>query len=212
MLILLATLLAAAPAPRIDYERKCLYCHSEEVTEARKLTDAQWKRTIERMRRKAPLLISRGDVAALAAFMTQTLKLQAPTPRAFPPKAAFRADPQHAPVARPGAPAPHPEPEPGPDLKSAPEAIALSDAEPPPVEVSPEAAEQEQQALALMRQRCTKCHTLGRVYARLDTLERSLNTLERMRLKTGSGITDHEAKQLEDYLRAQFAEPARADR
>ena len=52
--------------------------------------------------------------------------------------------------------------------------------------------------------RCSKCHTLGRIYARLDTLERSLTTLERMRLKTGSGITDHDFRLLEDYLRTQF--------
>ena len=114
MVLLLATLLSAAPAPRLDYERKCLYCHSEEVTEARKLTDAQWKRTIERMRKKAPLLISRGDVASLAAFMTQTLKLQAPTPRPFPPKV------------RPTGPepVPLPQPEPEPALKAAPD-VAL---------------------------------------------------------------------------------------
>jgi hypothetical protein len=42
------------------------------------------------------------------------------------------------------------------------------------------------------------------VYGRLDTLDRSLSTLERMRLKTGSGITDDEMKLMEEYLRAQF--------
>lgn len=192
MLLLLVTVLAAAPAPRLDYERKCLYCHSEEVTEAHKQTEAQWKRTIERMRRKAPLLISRGDVARLAAFMIQTLDLglQAARPTPFPPKAA----PVPEPVVSP----------PPPELKPVPVAIVLPEAEPPPAEVTAEAAELEQQALALMQHRCSKCHTLGRIYARLDTLERSLTTLERMRLKTGSGITDHDFKLLEDYLRTQF--------
>jgi hypothetical protein len=42
------------------------------------------------------------------------------------------------------------------------------------------------------------------VYGRLDTLERSMQTLERMRLKTGSGITDHDMETLEAYLRTQF--------
>jgi mono/diheme cytochrome c family protein len=76
--------------------------------------------------------------------------------------------------------------------------------EPPVEEVSPAAVALEQEAFALLQQRCSKCHTLGRVYGRLDTLERSLQTLERMRLKTGSGITDHEMEVLETYLRSQF--------
>ena len=55
-----------------------------------------------------------------------------------------------------------------------------------------------------MERRCSKCHTLGRVYGKLDSFERSRAILERMRLKTGSGITEHDFKLLEDYLRAQF--------
>lgn len=181
--LLLALTIAAPPSERLTYERKCLYCHSEEVTESKKLTVPQWRRVIDQMRKKAPLLISRSDAQLLTRYVTQTLRLTVAT-------------------------APRPVVAPTPDVKPGPSPQKLTDElddepidAPPPPAVDPEA---EQQAAALIQHRCSKCHALGRVYGRLDTLERSLTTLERMRLKTGSGITDDDVRVIEAYLRAQF--------
>jgi len=189
--LVLALTLSAPPSARLTYERKCLYCHSEEVTEARKYSEPQWRRLIEMMRQKAPLLITRGDVGVLTRYMTQTLKLTIAPP---PPPPKLQPTPPITPVTPP------------PNVLKVPEMIP----EPPVVLAEPEepsAAEValEQQATGLISQRCSKCHTLGRVYGRLDTFERSMATLERMRLKTGSGITDDEMLVLEQYLRSQFA-------
>ena len=185
--LVMALTLAAPPSARLEYERKCLYCHSEEVTEGRRFTEPQWRRVVEQMRVKAPLLISRGDVGALTRYLVHTLKL---VPVKSAPVVA-----EVKPVVEVGKPS---------ELKSAP---VLTDS-PPPVpaveEPSLAAVALEEEASALIQQRCSKCHTLGRVYGRLDTLERSLQTLERMRLKTGSGITDHDMELLETYLRTQF--------
>lgn len=181
--LVLALTVAAPPSARLEYERKCLYCHSEEVAESKRFTEPQWRRVIEQMRAKAPLLITRGDVARLTRYMTQTLKL-----------VPARVEPKVTPEVKVEPPKP--------ELKPAP--VLEPVAQPSPEELSAEALALEQEAFSLMQQRCSKCHTLGRVYGRLDTLERSLQTLERMRLKTGSGITDHDMELLEAYLRSQF--------
>jgi mono/diheme cytochrome c family protein len=189
--LILALSLSAAPSQRLSYEQKCLYCHSEEVTESRRYSEAQWRRLIEQMRRKAPLLITRSDVFSLTRYMTQTLKL---VPNRPPPPPARVSAPEVKPVAVEPLP-PEPVVESGPAAAPA-EELPASD------------TELEQTAFAVMQQRCSKCHTLGRVYSRLDSFERSMSTLERMRLKTGSGITDREMKLLEEYLRSQFKQPA----
>jgi cytochrome c5 len=194
--LVLALTLSAPPSARLVYERKCLYCHSEEVTEARKYTEPQWRRLIEVMRQKSPLLITRGDVGTLSRYMTQTLKLVIASPT---PAAPARLQP---------TPPIGPQP-PNPNVLKVPDLAPFPDGTPPLVTADPEepsAAEValEQQATSLIQVRCSKCHTLGRVYGRLDTYERSVATLERMRLKTGSGITDDEMVVLESYLRSQF--------
>jgi hypothetical protein len=186
MLSLVLALTVAAPNPRLNYERKCLYCHSEEITEARRFTEGQWRRLIESMRLKAPLLISRSDVPALTQFMVSTLKLGVSA------RTAPTAAPSVTPTPNPDAKWVLPTPMPFPTI----DVEATVDAVPDPL--------LEEKAQALVVQRCSKCHTLGRVYGRLDTLERSMSTLERMRLKTGSGITDDDMRVLSDYLRAQF--------
>lgn len=202
--LLLALTIAAPPAARLEYERKCLYCHSEEVAESKRFTEPQWRKVIEQMRMKAPLLITRGDVNALTAYMTQTLKLVSPpapkpaTP-VKPPEPAVVAPVNEPP---PAVTEPAPPPVTEPELKPAP--VVLEPVPPPPEELSPAAIALEKEGFALLQKRCSKCHTLGRVYGRLDTLERSLLTLRRMRMRTGSGITDHDMKVLEAYLRTQF--------
>ena len=188
--LLLALTVAAPPSARLEYERKCLYCHSEEVAESRRFTEPQWRRVIEQMRLKAPLLITRGDVVTLTRYMTQTLKL---VPAATKPVVVAEVKPVVLEVKLP----PAPELKPVPQLELPPPLLAVE-------EITPAAAALEQEAAGLLQQKCSKCHTLGRVYGRLDTLERSMQTLERMRLKTGSGITDHDMDVLEAYLRTQF--------
>jgi hypothetical protein len=187
----LSSSLSAAPGGRLNYESKCLYCHSEEVAEGKRYTEAGWRRVIEQMRKKAPLLITRTDVVLLARYMAQTLKL-VPLRAAEPAPEVANAN--TTPEVRP--------------FTSVVPAIPPPPLEEPPLaaseEPSPAAIALEQQVASLMQHRCSKCHTLSRVYGRLDTLDRSLSTLERMRLKTGSGITDDEMKLMEEYLRAQF--------
>jgi hypothetical protein len=190
--LVFALTVAAPPSARLSYEQKCLYCHSEEVSESRRFTEGQWRRLIEGKRKRAPLLISRSDVEVLTRYMVQTLKLgvAARTAKVVTPPVPER------PVA-----VTQPELKPPPVLEPV---VVEPELAPPPlpdVVVDPAL---EEQAQAIIRQRCSKCHTLGRVYGRLDTFERSMATLERMRLKTGSGITDDELKLLEDFLRTQF--------
>lgn len=183
LFLALALTLAAPPTARLNYKAKCLYCHSEEVTESRRFTEPQWRKIIESMRSKAPLLITRSDVISLTRYITHTLKLVEPT--------------------SPRPPAPAREVKPPPVLQPPP--VVEAPSPPPPDEETPQVdAELEQRASELIQRRCSKCHSLGRVYGRLDTLERSLSTLERMRFKTGSGITNLEMKLLQDYLRSQF--------
>ena len=155
--LIIAITVAAPPASRLQYEAKCLYCHSEEVTESKRFTESQWRRVIEQMRTKAPLLITRGDVNALTAYMTHTLKL-------VPPPVAAK------PVAKLTEPAPPVVTEvPLSELKPAP--AVLEPVPPAPEELSPDAIALEKEGFELLQKRCSKCHTLGRVYGRLDTLE-----------------------------------------
>lgn len=190
MLALLVSLtLAAPPSTRLLYEQKCLYCHSEEVAERVRLTEPQWRRLIEQMRQRAPVLITRGDVFTLSRYMVNGLKL---VPASKPAVAVTKPDTF------------------GPELRSAsPDAgVPL----PTPIDPLPEEPNADELALAeegfaLMQSRCSRCHTLGRVYGKLDTLERSLNVIERMSLKTGSGISEDDLRVLEGYLRSQFERP-----
>lgn len=194
MLALLVSLtLAAPPSTRLLYEQKCLYCHSEEVAERVRLTEPQWRRLIEQMRQRAPVLITRGDVFTLSRYMVNGLKL---VPASKPAVAVTKPDTF------------------GPELRSAaPDAGVPRDVPlPTPIDPLPEEPNADELALAeegfaLMQARCSRCHTLGRVYGKLDTLERSLNVIERMSLKTGSGITEDDLRVLEAYLRSQFERP-----
>jgi hypothetical protein len=185
--------------PRVLYEQKCLYCHSEELTEGQKRTAGQWRKVVLRMRAKAPVLITRSDVRVLTEYLVKTLKLVPHTPRPIPHEPAPHEPAPHEPP--PHEPAPHEppplatEPKEEPDeLTPLPPMIAAD------VQVDEEGAE-------LLLQRCSKCHTLQRVFGKLDSYERALFTLRRMRLKTGSGITRDDYERLEAFLKAQFGVP-----
>lgn len=190
----LALAVAAGPAPRLVYEQKCLYCHSQSVAESGRRTELQWRHLVERMRVKAPLLIGRADVELLTRYISRELKLAVPSK---PKEPAVTTTPPTVTVtptltSPPNVPVPPPEPSPGMEPLPYPESARRTD------------PELEARATELITRRCSRCHSLGRVYGRLDTFERSMTTLERMRLKTGSGITDADMELLERFLREQF--------
>jgi cytochrome c5 len=205
VLALALTLVVAAPtSTRLLYEQKCLYCHSEEVTERRQRTEAEWRALVEEMRQKAPLLVTRSDAAVLARYLARVLGAAPPPPRA-PPVVAVKPSPLMVPTPPPPVsvqPPPRPAPEP--------EAVTSLEPWPGVPDASAEELERaraaEQAGFALMERRCSRCHTLGRVYGKLDTRSRALAIIERMRFKTGSGITERELRQLQDFVRTQFAE------
>lgn len=170
--------------PRILYEQKCLYCHSEEVAEASKRTPAQWRKVVKRMRAKAPVLITRSDVRVLTAYIVGTLKL--------------------VPAKRPPAPAGSPEPPPAPVEEPVKEVEEVEEPPPSPPSVAAEEEQVDEEGAELMRERCAKCHTLQRVFGKLDSYERALFTLKRMRLKTGSGISRDDYERLKAFLEVQF--------
>lgn len=192
----LTVVVAAGPAPRLVYEQKCLYCHSQAVAESGRRTEPQWRRLIERMRVKAPLLIGRADVDLLTRYISRELKLAVPgkpkEPVVTSTPATVTVTAPNGTVSPPTVTAPPLEPAPGLEPLPFPEPTRRSD------------PELEAQATELISRRCSRCHSLGRVYGRLDTFERSMTTLERMRLKTGSGITDADMELLERFLREQF--------
>jgi cytochrome c2 len=171
--------------PRILYEQKCLYCHSEEVTESQKRTPQQWRRVVKRMRAKAPVLITRSDARVLTEYLVKTLKLVPPARKA--PSAAPSAVPAQPPEELP---------------KEVPEELEEPPLPPPPVVEAEQQIDEE--GAELMQRRCSKCHTLQRVYGKLDSYDRALFTLKRMRLKTGSGISRDDYERLKAFLEAQF--------
>jgi hypothetical protein len=195
--LVLSLSLAASQNVRVTYELKCLYCHSAEVTERVRLTEAKWVKLVEKMRKKAPLLITRRDVAAIAHYMAHDKGL-APKEKVAAKPIAVTPEPK--PFEPPPLPAPEPPSEPlkEPGPPGEPEKTAA--------EVEAEQQQLEQRGFALMRQRCSKCHTISRVYSKLNDLESALSTIERMELKTGSGITEADAELLERFVRAQFAD------
>jgi cytochrome c5 len=211
VLALALTLVVAAPtSTRLLYEQKCLYCHSEEVTERRQRTEAEWRALVEEMRQKAPLLVTRSDAAVLSRYLARVLGSAPPPVRPVPaPAVTPKAPPLMVPTPPPpvsAPPVPMPVPAPAPE----PEGVASLEPWPGVASASAEELERaraaEQAGFALMERRCSRCHTLGRVYGKLDTRSRALAIIERMRFKTGSGITEGELRQLQDFVRAQFAE------
>ncbi|MBX7113787.1 MAG: photosystem P840 reaction-center cytochrome c-551 [Myxococcaceae bacterium] len=190
--LLLMVSMSAAPSARVLYETKCLYCHSAVVTEAAVRTPAQWKKVVASMRRKAPLLIARGEARQLVSYLVTTLKL-VPPPSSKPRAATVVLN---SPAVRETAPPV----EPPADSEGLPGAADDATS----TEPSDENDRFEGHATELIERRCSKCHTLSRVYTKLDTLDRSLVTLRRMRLKPGSGISATDAATIERFLRTQF--------
>jgi hypothetical protein len=57
----------------------------------------------------------------------------------------------------------------------------------------------------LLEERCSKCHTLFRVFTKMDSVVVGEATIERMRRKTGSGISPRDAAILKRFLRSRAA-------
>lgn len=216
VLLLSARTHAAPTDARAAYELKCLYCHSDDVAAAPRLKAAQWRELIGRMRRKAPLLISRRDVGLLTRYLIQVRKRVPVSERKGQGsgQAAGGLD-----EARPGGSLDaRQESRDGPsDTSSASsaaetevaaaaeaEAAVAAVAEEPELPAGAPEAVAEAEGPRVLETKCSKCHTLYRVYLKIDSLERGVNTVERMRRKTGSGITPRDADMLIQYLRAQL--------
>jgi outer membrane biosynthesis protein TonB len=190
MLLVWLALLAPSEGRQL-FEEKCLYCHSQTVIQSRRLRPSQWRGVVAKMQSRAPLLISRRDADGIVRYIVRELRL-------VPPRAT--------PVAK-ATPEPEPEepaeetPEPAP----APPPVATPAPTPPPAPVAEEDIEAETLAPQILEQRCSKCHTLFRVFTKLDAVSTAQATIERMRRKTGSGISAREADLLKRFVRSRAA-------
>lgn len=196
---------ARADARRV-YEEKCLYCHSAKRTEILRLRPGQWRRLVERMRTRSPLLISRRDVDFIVRYLVNDLRLVPsrvarpnvavgggpPTTPSPPPLAATTLPP--APL-EPGPAPPPPAPQ-GADLEPTSDPEPVSSAPVP----EPEDAEAEEQGPVLLTQKCSKCHTIYRVFTKIDSRALGEVVVERMRRKTGSGISPDDARMLLRFI------------
>jgi mono/diheme cytochrome c family protein len=107
-------------------------------------------------------------------------------------------------------PAPRPQPQPQPQPAVAAEAEAAEAEEPETAETSvPETLplessdpEAEEKGPKLVAERCSKCHTTRRVYMKVESVETGEAIIERMRHKTGSGISPDDADMIKRFLRA----------
>jgi len=191
MLLLWLALLAPSDAQRV-FEEKCLYCHSASVIQARRLRPSQWRGVVAKMQSRAPLLISRRDGDVIVRYIVRELRLV--PPRATP---VAKATPEPEPE-EPAEEVPEPPPAPAPVPAPAPA--------PAPAQAAPE-EDTEAEALApeILQERCSKCHTLFRVFTKLDAVSTAQATIERMRRKTGSGISAREADLLKRFVRSRAA-------
>ena len=182
-----------SPEARTAFEVKCLYCHSEDVALGPRLKPSGWRALNLRMRAKAPLLISRREVDLITRYLVYGLK-RVPPEEPKPPRPTVAPGPlPTATVAPPPPPLPE---ELEPIAETLPEVRLPPD---PPVDV-----EAEQRGPEVLESKCSKCHTLTRVYAKVGSLETGVATIERMRRKTGSGITAADAEILVRFLRTRL--------
>ncbi|HJZ83970.1 MAG TPA: hypothetical protein VKN99_02315 [Polyangia bacterium] len=211
----------AASDARQTFEDKCLVCHSSSLIERRRLRPAAWREVVHKMRARAPLLIGREDVPVIVRYLVRELKLT-------PPRAptAARVERPAAPVAPVGAGPPVAAAEPeeaeeegepeapgaGPPAGAAPGRATGAAAGPIPVPPALAHAteeldtEAEAQGPTLLKERCSKCHTLFRVFTKIDSLAAGDSVIERMRRKTGSGISPRDADMLRRFLRSRAAQ------
>jgi cytochrome c5 len=211
MLATPAILLWLLAAPRYDsrdaagrYQVKCLYCHSGAVMGQQKRSLSAWHDVLERMRHKSPLLISREDTRVILRYIESDLGLavrrrrvaaapEPPSPATQPP-VEVTPPPEEAMPPADDAALPVPDDPPPSEVESRPPAAPAATTDPEAEALGPQ----------LLEEKCSKCHALGRVFTKVDSLERGISTIERMRRKTGSGISREDAELLERYLRSQL--------
>jgi cytochrome c5 len=188
---------------RSAYEVKCLFCHSAEVAQRPRLKPAQWRKVVESMRHRAPLLISRRDVELLTRYIVRDLRLVPPELRRARSSRALDPTDESA--------FPEEERLPTPPAPDEPEKAPAKQGEvpvPPPESASsPQPSyddEAERLGPGLLENKCSKCHTLQRVFLKLDSIERGTALIERMRKKTGSGISHDEAELLLRFLQSRL--------
>jgi cytochrome c5 len=202
------TAAAASSDVRTSYEVKCLFCHSAEVAARPRLRPAQWRKVVEAMRRRAPLLISRRDVDVLTRYIVRDLKLvppersrpRAPRPLDAPPSLDELTEEEAVPLVSPDEEPPPASAKP-PDPAQAQEAVSAQLAAASTLPLDEEA---ERLGPELLESKCSKCHTLQRVFLKVDTFERGTALIDRMRKKTGSGITRQDAELLLRFLRSRM--------
>jgi cytochrome c5 len=203
MLALLLLAPSAALAERSDgkrlYEQKCLYCHSGSLTDRLRLRPAQWKRLVARMRRHSPLLISAGEEAQIVRYLVRDRHLVPREPALA--RAARRPGPTPEPPVVTVQPAPV-EPEREAPERDEPEAAAAETSGPETIAIESPDPEAEEKGPRLIAEKCSKCHTTRRVYMKVETVELGDAIIERMRHKTGSGISPEDAELLHRFLRA----------
>jgi len=192
MRVLLLWLALLAPDAKQVFEEKCLYCHSATVIQRRRLKPSQWRGVVAKMQSRAPLLIGRRDADVIVRYIVRELRLV--PPRATPVATAKPAEPEEPeePIEETPEPPPAPAPTPAP--------VPVATPAPPEEDV-----EAETLGPQILEQRCSKCHTLFRVFTKLDANTTGQATIERMRRKTGSGISAREADLLKRFMRSRAA-------
>jgi hypothetical protein len=200
--------------PKGTFEDKCLFCHSRSIIEGERLRPAQWRAVVLKMSARAPLLIGRRDIDVIVRYLVRDLRLVprrlvrprpaapegGPKPSAEPTTADEAAEEEET-AETPATPGPAPAPVPGPMAAPSVPTVVAPVQEP----VDPEHAEAEALGPELLRRRCSKCHTLFRVYTRVSSVATGDEVIERMRRKTGSGISPRDARILKLFLRGRAA-------
>jgi len=171
----------------------------------------------------APLLIGRGEVKDLARYLYEDLGLRPKQkvrvvrkPPPLPPPRRVRS--RYPKGKRHRHQAKNLIPVQGATVVNESKAASAHAADP---EISEEAADAAFAALAvnpnydaeaeklgpmLLEARCSKCHTLRRVYTKILSQGIGLGIIERMRRKTGAGIPPPDADVLRRFIRSRFAQ------
>lgn len=192
------------------FESRCLYCHSEARVKELRLRPSQWRKLVQRMQAQAPLLISRREIEPIVRYIVNDLKLvpkepaRAPAVAATSPRRSRETGSAERGAEKTSPPPPTLPPEPPDTTEVAPVEPEPEPNAPVPVAAvdlaSPEDRQAEELGPVLLAQRCSKCHTLYRVFTKIDSLEAGEAIIDRMRKKTGSGISPDDARILRHFL------------
>ena len=196
---------AASPAQKL-YEGKCLYCHSGASAGRVRLRPAEWRRLVERMRSHAPLLISARDQEVIVRYLVSELKLvpkesshAVSHSRREPESPPSETKTENVPLLaaavadRPAAPSS--------TSDASANAQSPSSTEPTDPPPTPEDFEADAAGPRLLAEKCSKCHTVNRVYTKIQSVAFGNSVIDRMRRKAGSGISPADADLLKRFIR-----------